>query len=428
MDDIKSNHIPHPTGTKGLKDFFLARQPVLNSDQRLFAYELLFCNAKSGAVQNSYDLLTTATVIEHAAELGISHVTGDSIGFINVDDAMVLSDIIKFLPAPRFVLALSPNIDFTYEVVERIKELSAMGFMFALDHSTLKSPSAHPIQALIHFIKVDTHKIPDEKILALAEHLRPLKKKIFAHHIDTHVTYKICKEAGFDLYQGLYFAKPVILAGRKIAPSHIAVLKLMELLMSDAESSDIEHVIKQNAALGLNLLRMVNTPAAGFHHRIDSIRHALVVIGRRQLQRWLQILLYAANDKKNHLPSPLLMAATTRGKLLELMAEKLRPQNRAIADIAFTVGIMSHMDALFGVPMEELLGQFTVADEVHEALLTRSGFCGDLLTLVECLEHMEHRSDELITVLNNLHLTVEDLYSLQIVAFEWTSQISAAAN
>lgn len=428
MDDTKPTNVTHTAGVKILKDFFLARQPVLNREQRLFAYELLFCNAKSGAVQHGYDMPTTATVIEHAAELGISQVTGDSIGFIAVDGAMVMSDIIKFLPPARFVLVLAPSVEFSYEIVERIKELTVLGFSFAMDTLSMRTPNMQAVLSVVRYIKVDTQRIPEDKLSALVAQLKPLNKKLLGQRIDTHGAFKACLEAGFDLFQGLYFAKPVVMAGKKIAPSHIAVLKLMELLMSDAESSEVERVIKQNAALGLNLLRMVNTPAAGFHHRIDSIRHALVVIGRRQLQRWLQILLYAANDKKQHLPSPLLLAATTRGKLMELLSEKLKPHNRTIADIAFTVGIMSHMDALFGVSMEELLKQFTVADEVRDALLEHKGFCGELLKLVECLEQMEERSAELLPVLNNLHLTVEDLYSLQLSAFDWTSQISAAAN
>lgn len=423
-----NNAAPGILEQKVLKDFFLARQPVLNRDQRLFAYELMFCNAKSGNIQNNSTMSTTATVIEHAAELGLSHVTGGSIGFITIDGAMVLSDIVKFLPPAKFVLVLSHTIELTYEVVEHVKELTKLGFVFAIDTFSLKTPNIQSVLSSVSYIRVDIHRIPIEKLSILVGQLKPLNKKLLAQKIDNHAAFKACHDAGFELFQGTYFSKPMILSGKKIAPSYIAVVKLMELLMSDAESSEIEKVIKQNAALGLNLLRMVNTPAAGFHHRIDSIRHALVVIGRRQLQRWLQILLYAANDKKQHLPSPLLLAATTRGKLLELMAEKLKPQNRTIADIAFTVGIMSHMDALFGVSMDDLLSQFTVADEVKDALLTRTGFCGELLKLVECLEQMEEKSEELLPVLNSLHLTVENLYALQIAAFDWTSQISAAAN
>lgn len=421
-------HTPSSSNTKTLHDFFLARQPVLNRDQRLAAYDLMFYNAKSGSVQGSSDLSASATVIEHAAELGITQVTGDAIGFVNVDSTLLLSDIIKFLPANKFVLVLAPQLEITYEVVERLKDLATTGFSFAIDAKMFRSANIQTLLPLVKYIKLDTQSIPPEKLSTWVAQLKSLNKILLGQRIDNIESFNLCLQAGFDLYQGQYFSKPVVLAGKKIAPSYIAVMRLMELLMSDADSADIERSIKQNAALGINLLRMVNTPAAGFNHRIDSIRHALIVIGRRHLQRWLQILLYSANDKKQHLPSPLLMAATTRGKLLELLAEKLKPQNRTTADIAFTVGIMSHMDALFCVTMDDLLKQFAVADEVRDALLERKGFCGDLLRLVECLEQMEEKSADLMPVLNSLHLTVEDLYSLQLAAFEWTSEISSAAN
>ncbi|MFD2272253.1 EAL and HDOD domain-containing protein [Undibacterium arcticum] len=148
---------------------------------------------------------------------------------------------------------------------------------------------------------------------------------------------------------------PVVLSGKKLEASELAILQLMALINSDADNHAIELSIKQDVSLGLNLLRLVNTPAAGGHQRIASIKQALLLMGRRQLQRWLQILLYTKSGKGTHMPSPLLLLATTRGRMLELIAQKTRPGNRNIADTAFTVGIMSLMDALFSLPLNDIL-------------------------------------------------------------------------
>lgn len=171
---------------------------------------------------------------------------------------------------------------------------------------------------------------------------------------------------------------------------------------------------------------MVNTPGLGFARRVESISQALAVLGRQQLQRWLQILLYAAPSKSSSATSPLLGMATTRGRLLELIASKSRPGDRAISEIAFTVGIMSLMDTLFNAPMQEILDKISVPPEVADALLHRSGFLGEALKIAECIE----RIDELDTVIKPLiqkwQLTPNDMTELQVNAFNWSDSIVRA--
>ena len=144
---------------------------------------------------------------------------------------------------------------------------------------------------------------------------------------------------------------------------------------------------------------------------------------QRQLRRWLQIILYAEKSKNAHFNSPLLRLATTRGKLLELISQSLYPDNRTMGDKAFTVGIMSLMDTLFGLQMETILGQVSVADDVRDALILRKGFYGDLLKLAEYLERIEQSGALLVPTLHKLGLSIEDLYALQLAAFEWADSV-----
>jgi EAL and modified HD-GYP domain-containing signal transduction protein len=206
----------------------------------------------------------------------------------------------------------------------------------------------------------------------------------------------------------------------------MVIMDLLSLISADAENNQIEQSIKKDASLVLTLLRLVNTPGLGVTHRIDSLGQALTVLGRRQLQRWLQIILYAEHSKGSQFNSPLLQLAATRGKLLELIAEKVHPGNRAMADTAFTVGIMSLMDTLFGQSMREILDQVSVVEEVGNALLHRSGFYGDALKLAEYIERIEQTGALLVPTLQKLGLGIEDLYALQLTAFEWSNNISRA--
>lgn len=417
-----NQHLPddHPR----VKEFFLARQPILNNDQDLVAYELLFRRASSGPANVVDDLAATASVIAHASELGIGNVIGNSLGFFNVDAAVLMCDFVNFLPSDKVVLEILETVEITHELVERVAALVAQGFTFALDDVISHSDALKDLLPLIKIIKIDITGMNTIELGKLADHFRLEGKLLLAEKVETLEQFEICMKLGFHYFQGYYFARPVILSGKKLAPSQLAIMQLMALIMADADTAEIERNIKKDASLVLTLLRLANTPGVGVTQRIDSLGQALTVLGRRQLQRWLQIILYAEHNKGSHFTSPLLQLATTRGKLLELITEKLRPDNRSMADTAFTVGIMSLMDTLFSQSMEEILEQVSVVDEVTDALLYRKGFYGDLLKLAEYIEQIEKTGALLIPTLQKLQLSIEDLYALQLAAFEWSNNVS----
>ncbi|WP_338847590.1 EAL domain-containing protein [Massilia sp. W12] len=405
------------------KEYFLARQPILNREQGLSAYELLFRSAAGASASGVTDDLTaTASLIAHASDLGMEQVVGDKLGFVNVDAAVLMSDFVQFLPRNKVVLEILETVKATPEILARVMELQKAGFHFALDDVIADNEDVQKFLPLVEIVKID---IMGMEAGALAKLARMLPgKRLLAEKVETQAEFERCLALGFEFFQGYYFARPVILSGKKIAPSELSILHLMGLLNSDAENHEIEVSIKQDVTLGINLLKLVNTPAIGAKTRIDSIAQALMILGRRQLQRWLQILLYAKPGKGSHGATPLLQLATTRGKLLELLAQKCHPQKRNMADTAFTVGIMSLMDALFNLPMTEILTQVSVADEVEDALLKRGGFYGELLKLAEAIEHLDQSLDRLLPSLDELDLSAEDLNELQLEAFDWVNKIA----
>ncbi len=407
------------------RDFFLARQPILSRDQELFAYELLFRSAAAGPANVTDDVAATASVIAHASELGMENVIGASSAFINVDAAVLMSDFIQFLPRHDVVLEILETVRVTDRLITRIEELSACGYVFALDDVIADSEDVQKLLPLVDFIKVDISGVDGDGLGRLSEKFKRSKKKLLAEKVENLLQYETCLGLGFDYFQGYYFAKPHILTGKKLSPSQMTIMRLMAQIISNADTSDLERNIKRDASLGLMLLRLA-TVAKG--RRIDSLRQALDALGRARLQRWLQILLYAEFGKPRGAVSPLFILATTRGKLLELMAEKNCPDDHAMVDTAFTVGIMSLMDTLLGLPMEKALARVHVADEVREALLARRGVFGNMLKLVECIEHIEEAGRQVPALLKKLQLSSEDLYELQLAAFEWSNSISHHAN
>jgi EAL and modified HD-GYP domain-containing signal transduction protein len=408
-----------------MQDFYLARQPILNREQMLVGYELLFRSTTENQANITDDLSATTSVIAHAAEIGLPNVIGGLRGFINVDTTVIMSDFIHVLPSDRVVLEILETVEVTPVLLSRVAALAEEGYTFALDDVIAISPSIEKLLPFVSIVKVDVTGQPVDKLLYLSRHFRDQKKILLAEKVETLEQYKDCLMCGFDYFQGYYFAKPVILHGKKLSASKNVIMNLLTMLVRNADNRDIVRHIKTDVALSLTLLKLVNTPVYGLTRKIDSLGQALLVLGHRHLKRWLQVLLFSNIDVgSSDQLSPLLILAATRGKMLELLAERVAKGRSEIAEAAFTVGIMSLVDTLFGMDMDAVLKQINVSFEIQEALQHRRGFYGQLLKLVEYTEHPEEESARIVEALTSLKLSADDFFAIEREAFLWSNNIS----
>jgi EAL and modified HD-GYP domain-containing signal transduction protein len=405
-------------------DFFLARQPILGRNQHLVAYELLFRSADAPEANVVDHAAATAAVISHASQLGMERVVGERLAFVNVDDIVLMSDFVRFLPHDKVILEILETVKATPDLIARVAELKSFGFKFALDDVVAQSEDVVRLTELVDVIKIDVQAVRPGGLAALVASFKGLGKKLLAEKVETLAEFEACMGLGFEYFQGYYFARPAILSGKKIAPSELVILNLLQLIRSEADNREIAMSVKRDPLISLNLLRLVNTPAAGARRHIDSLAEALVVLGRDQLQRWLQILLYATPGANVEFNSPLLQMATTRGKLMELMARKMPGMQGPCAEAAFTVGIMSLMDALFSMAMADILESVAVAPEVRAALLEREGHLGEMLKIVELVENPK-RGAQLSKSLKAIGLSVKEMREIELEAFSWVNEMVA---
>ena len=407
-------------------EFFLARQPILGRDQHLVAFELLFRAAGEHEDARLTDgAAATAAVISHASQLGLEQVVGEQLAFVNVDEVVLMSDFVRFLPPRKVILEILETVKPTEQLLARVAELKELGFKFALDDVVDHTEEVDKLLSLVDVVKIDLKGVHGQALAPLAASLRAVNKKLLAEKVETVEEFNLCLELGFEYFQGYYFARPVILSGRKIAPSEMVILRLLELLNADADAAAIETAVKRDALTSLNLLRLVNSRAAGSGRRIESVSEAVTKLGRKQLRRWLQILLYATGAPVE-LNSPLLQLATTRGKLLELMSLQVHPENVVCAERAFTVGIMSLADALFSMPMADILENVELADDVRAALLHREGTFGAMLDVVERLEKAD-TGRQFTAALRRLGLTSKQVREIELEAFDWVRELAYEA-
>jgi len=409
---------------------FLGRQPILGREQQLLAYELLFRNGPICAGNRAQILdptHATATVITNAfSEFSVSDVLGPYRGFINVDHEFLFSDLIEVLPQEVVVLEILENVAPTTEVLERCRQLRDKGFTLAVNDVIEASADYWPLLALAEIIKVDIRQLDAARLQALVARLKPLGKTLLAEKVETSEQMILCQSLGFDLFQGYFFAQPTIIVGKRLNPSQLALLRLMGLLVADAETSKVEEAFKLEPGLTVNMLRLTNSVGGGMVTKITSLRHAITVLGRRQLQRWVQLLIYTNPQGGAQAFNPLLQLAATRGRLMELLADRLHAKNREFSDHAFMVGIMSLMPTLLGVAIEEILDQLPVVPRVKLALTGYGGQHGELLRLVEATEQSDPLACE--EALHHLPgITAQWLAHCIVEALAWANKLGQTA-
>ena len=386
-----------------LQEVFLGRQPILDREQQLFAYELLFRSGKAedGNFASFVDgNQATATVITHAfTEFSMADALGPYQGFIKVDQGLLFSDLINALPPHSVVLEILETVAQTPEMLARCEQLRFAGYILAVRERPEALDQNRPLLKLAQVIKIDISRVDPARLQQLTANLKPLGKTLLAEKVESVEQMKLCHDLGFDLFQGYYFARPTVISGKHLQASELALIRLLGLLSHDADIGEIEKVFKQEPVLTVNLLRLTNSVGSGMATRITSLRHAITILGRRQLLRWLQLLLYSGSSSNAPTVNPLLQLAATRGRLMELLVDKapgIKEGGRELIDQAFMVGILSLMPTLTSVSMDEVLAQLPVAKPVQDGLLSRGGILGNLLTLIESLENEDHVQAETI--------------------------------
>lgn len=404
-------------------DIFLARQPILDRSQSIVAYELLFRSGQQNFARIENELNATASVIISLFnEMGVQSVLGNERGFINVSAEFLMSDMLELLPTGQIVIEMLETIEITPLILERCRKLKQHGFALALDDFAIMQEQYKLLLPIVDIIKVDLMQLSAEDLTKTASKLREYPAKLLAEKVETREQFEHCKQLGFHFFQGYYFAKPVILTGKRVEPSTIALFKLLSLVLDDASSEELESAIKGDSNLTYNLLKMVNSAGSGVSQKVDSLAKAIIVIGRRQLQRWLQLLLYTINDK-GQTSNPLMQLAATRAKMLEILCRCMNNQDAAMQERAFITGSFSLLDTLLSMSMADVMAKLSLHEDVKLALVERAGQLGRLLKLIETLETGNFEAvEEQLKLLPGLDAAM--LNEAQMAAIRWVSSLS----
>jgi c-di-GMP-related signal transduction protein len=396
---------------------FVARQPILDRDQGVVAYELLFRAGQDNAFPDGADGdLASASVMSDALHVHefMSLADGRKC-FINITRHTLVRELYTTLPPDSVVLELVETVKPDAEVVDCCRRLRRSGYTLALDDYVLDH-AFDDLLPVAHILKADFMAADAAKRMQIAETGRTFGLQLLAEKVETHEDFSEACELGYGMFQGYFFCKPEIIERRDLPPNRAAYARLLQEINKPAlDLGALDGIIRSDTALSYRLLRFLNSAAFGFRSDIKSVRHGLSLLGDRPLKKWISlIVLSRINEDK---PLELLITSLVRARFCESMAAPLGMCDRE-SDL-FMLGMFSLLDAMLDRPMEELLKSMALSDEIRAGLLGHDPAVQPILDLAIAHERGEWR--EVFRITRDLGANPDETANAHHRAIQWVS-------
>ena len=398
-------------------DAHVARQPIFDSQKKISGYELLFRDQTARYNPDVDGDVATSTVLANSYfSIGMDALVGDKKSFINFTESLLLKKYPLLLPRESTVIEILENVQPDPELVSACREMAQKGYTFALDDFTY-APELQPLIELAHIIKFD-FRLSSAEIIQ--DYLRKIKRQdnliLLAEKIETHEEFQQALDMGFNLFQGFFFCKPELVSGKEIPGNQLAQLQIMAAVnRPEFDISEIENLIAPDVGLAYKLLRYINSAFFAKAQKISSIQQALVYMGEVEIRRFVSLIAMANLARGK--PGELIRAACVRGKFCELLGNVI--QQRVESSELFTLGMFSLIDAILDQPMEKVMKELPLSNDILAALVDRKGRLAGYLLLVETYE--KGLWDHMAKVAQVMKIQEEKLPELYLEACRWSN-------
>ena len=398
---------------------FLARQPVFDKDQNVYAYELLY---RSGLKRNYYDdadgdHATSLVITNGFLAIGMEAITRGKMAFINFTRNLLLKEIATVFPKELMGVEILEDVEPDAKIVATCKKLKQSGYTLILDDFVFK-PEFTPLLDFIDIIKVDFINTAPETRRTVIQQVNSKRIKFLAEKVETRAAFRQAVEMGYTYFQGYFFAEPEIIAGQALSASKMNFLRLLQQVnQPDLDYDKVEKIFKEDVTLTYKMLCYINSPYFGFPNRIRSVRHALTLIGMKEAQKWLSLI--AMSSMGADKCEELVLTSLSRANLSELLAPLVGLKERSSE--LFLMGLFSLLDAFLDQPLPDILEQLPISDDIKNALVGRQGLMGEVLKLVIFYEMGDW--NQVFACVSKLKSVENHLPELFIKTLERTNQI-----
>ncbi|MDT8901251.1 EAL and HDOD domain-containing protein [Anaeroselena agilis] len=399
---------------------FIARQPIFDVNEKVVAYELLF----RGADQDSYnaadgDQATRDVIVNSLLVFGLDRLTGHKRAFVNFTENMLKSEVTASIPKELVTVEVLENIFPDRDVVAVCENLKKSGYQLALDDFIFR-PAYRPLLSLADVVKVDFRQTVGIDRLRVINKVSQPDVVFLAEKVETRKEFLEARKFGYSLFQGYFFSRPEILSRRDIPGRGAHYLHIInEVNGPDLDFGKLESVVSRDVAFSYKLLKFINSGFFNFSGEIKSIRQALVLLGQKEIVRWVTLLALREYDQDR--PEEIIKASVVRARFGELLAAKtcLDP---SCSDVFF-LGMFSLIDALTGCPLEEMLAELPLSAAIKNALLD-VGEKNCLHYLYQCILAYERGEWARIpALLAMLGIDERDVPTAYVSAVEWADSL-----
>lgn len=371
---------------------FIGRQPIIDHDGDIFAYDLYFSITGDKPVSLRASVSTLISTLLNT--YGIKNILGERPGFIQVDHTVLLSDMVESIPKEHFILSLLDSTILDKQVYQKITHLHNEGYQLALHDITLNSiPKLKKLKYLfpyITYLKINMKDFSEQYLIKLKKAIEPYPIHVIGTHINNYNLYGTALGLNFRYVQGNYFSEPESFKHETQDANTFTIIQLYNMLMSDAEIQDLVRMFEVHSDLTLQLLRYINSQHFNLQSHVSSIQQVLTLLGRKALGSWLMLLIYGKSVNNSKYQSPLQLMVQNRAILMGKLYKLIHPNaNKDQEGKVFFVAIMSLSSAVMSLPLTLILKEMNLASDLIEALLHHEGQLGELLVLAEEIERFE---------------------------------------
>ena len=371
---------------------FIARQAIFDHNKNTYAYQLLYRNNGGSFYSCSKSEQATSQVILQNHIFGdLNNLCSQKKAFIHFDEKSLLAQLPLVLDRNSVVLELLETINVTPDVIEVVSALYKKGYTLALDDYDF-SPKWEQLFPYISIIKVDREDISFEQIEALknSQFISDKNIKIVVERIETHEQLNKLIQIGIDYFQGYFFHQPEINVGHFIKPVKLNLLLLFaEVFQKEMDFDNLAEIISQDVSLVNGVLKLVNLETEKNRVEITSIKQAVTFLGSDKIKQFIAII--AMSNLSSDCNSELLRESLVRGKMMEYIS--FSPAFFKIRGLAFITGIMSHIGAILNCPLEKIIMDLPLVEEIKTALINKKGLLHDALEIVKHYEFSENQHE-----------------------------------
>lgn len=398
-------------------DQFIARQPILDINKRLYGYELLYRGAPGKLLGQVSGEQATASLLSSAFLTGdIEVISNNRLCFINFTRELLENNLPFSFPKTKVVVEILENVEPTPQVISVCRRLKESGYTLALD-DFVYSRKFDPLLELVKIVKIDIRLTPLNTLIRTINHLKYHNVKLLAEKVESEEEFVLANRMGFSYFQGYFFCKPQSIRIKEISSVKVNLIRLLaEVTKKEIELERLREIIASDVAITYKLLRFLNSAYYYLLQKVKSVRHGVALLGEKELRNFCMLVIISelASDK----PDELVRLVLVRAKLCEMLGKSVGISESECLNL-YMIGLFSLLDAMLDCPMSEILDKLPINAVVKESLLGKKNAYTDFLRLSQAFE--KNQKDECLLLQKKLSLTAEQVQACYLEAVKYAN-------